>query len=108
MTLRRLVHVNKLFTYTLNVEPQCSSATFPVIYQTEWRLQSKGLRGFQNKELERNVDRKNSKYQGDVQKFRNLRHSPNIIRVKRTRWTGHVARMTESTKPRNVISENKM
>jgi len=100
-----MAHVNKLFTSMLTVESQFPSATFPAIYyQSKWCLQSKGLRVFQNKVLARNLDHKNRKYQEDVQKFRNLQYSPNVIRVKRARWAGYVARVTEGTNTRNIIS----
>jgi len=107
MTPRHLVHVNKLFTSKLKVELQRSSATFLAIYQTELHLQSKWFRVFQNNVLARNQGHKNRKYQEYVQKFRNLQYSPNIIRVKRIRWTGYVARVTEGTNTWSGISENK-
>jgi hypothetical protein len=37
----------------LKMEPECSSETFATTYQTAWRLQSKGLKVFQNRALGR-------------------------------------------------------
>jgi hypothetical protein len=45
----------------------------------------------------------------NITKFNNLYYSPNISRVikkKRTRWTGHVARMVEMLNAYKVLVQN--